>query len=135
MDRRILRSLDPPFLSTTKRLTVSKCGHSRPAEVEKCPVFRILSLTNNLHTLILTKCHNLPFILALNPKRNSSRLVLCPNLEEIVLYIKSRDQFHIKYLISMAKNRASRRTRFTSITIVGLGKLVPGMSFTLALGV
>jgi hypothetical protein len=39
MDRRILRSLPPPILSTTQRLAVSKYKAPGPAEVGKCPVF------------------------------------------------------------------------------------------------
>jgi len=81
---------------------------------------------DNLRILILTKCHNLPFILSLNPEKNTSGLVLCPNLEELVLYIKLRDQFHIGELVSMAKKRASRGAKLSSITIVGLGELAPG---------
>jgi hypothetical protein len=105
---------------------VSKYKPPKPAGVEKCLVFRTLSSMNNLRILMLTKCHNLPFILALNPEKNSSKLVLCPNLEELVLYIKSLDQFHIKPLISMAKKCALRNAKLSSITIIGLDK------FTLA---
>ena len=126
MDRRIFRSLDPSILSTAQRLAVSTYKPPKPAEVENCQVFQTLSSMDNLRTLILTKCHNLPFILSLNPEQNSSKLMLCPNLEEIVLYIKSQDQFHIKQLISMTRERASRDARLSSITIVGLGELVPG---------
>jgi len=126
MDRRILRSLDPSILLSASRLAVSRYKHLRPAEVEKCPVFRTLSSMNNLHTLVLTKCNNLPFILALNPNEAPSNVVLCPNLEELVLYIKSQDQFRIKRLISMAKGRASRDVKLSSITIVGVGELAPG---------
>ena len=80
---------------------------------------------NNLRALILTQCNNLPFILALNPKENPSKLVLCPNLEKILLYIKSQDQFHIEHLVSMMKNRASRGTKLSSIKIIGLSKHAP----------
>ena len=126
MDRRILRSLDLSILLSTSRLAVTRYNHPRPAEVEKCPVFRTLSSMNNLRTLVLTKCNNLPFILALNPKETPSNLVLCPNLEELVLYIKSQDQFHIKRLNNMAKGRASRDAKLSSIMIVGVGELAPG---------
>ena len=125
-DRRILCSLDPFILSTTHRLTVSRYEHRRLPQVEQCPVFQTLSSVNNLHTLVLTECLNLPFILALNPEENSSKRVLCPNLEELILYIKSRDQFHIKHLIDMAKNRTLRSAKLSSVAIVGLGELVPG---------
>lgn len=81
---------------------------------------------NNLHTLTLTKCNNLPFILALNPEENSSKLVLCPNLEELVLYIALRDQYHIEHLDNMAKKRALRNAKLSLIKIVSVGGLVPG---------
>ena len=126
MDRQILRSLDPSILLSASRLAVSGYKHLRPVEVEKCPVFQTLSSMNNLHTLVLTKCNNLPFIIALNPNEAPSNLVLCPNLEELVLYIESQDQFRIKRLISMVKGRASRDVKLSSITIAGVGELAPG---------
>ena len=126
MDHRILRSLSPSILLTTQRLAISGYKPPKPDKVEKCPVFRTLSSMHNLRTLILTKCHNLPFILALNPEKNPSELVLCPNLDELVLYVKSRDQFHIKRLLNMTEERGSRGVRLSSITIVGLDELVPG---------
>ena len=98
-----------------------------PAEGEICLIPQMLSSMNNLRTLLLVECHNLPFILALNPKKNDSKLVLCPGLEELMLYVKERDQFRIKPLISMAKERASRDAKLSSITIVGMDELVPGM--------
>ena len=125
MDRRILLSLDQTILSTIRELAVSKY-RPRPADAEKCPIFQTLFFTDDLRTLTLTKCYNLPFILALNPERNPSKLVLCPNLEELVLYIKLRDQFHIEDLVSMTKKRALRGAKLSSITIVGLGELVSG---------
>ena len=126
MDRRIMCSINQDIFSTTRRLAISKYKPPRPAQVEECPVFQTLTSMNNLHTLILARCYNLPFILALNPNKNSSRLVLCPDLETIILYIKSWDQFHIKHLLSMANRRDSSGVKLSSITIVGLGELVPG---------
>jgi len=126
VDRRILHSLHKPILLTTQSLVVSRYQHPRPGRVGGCPMFQVLSSMNNLRTLILIDCHNLPFILTLNPEKNPSELVVCPNLEELVIYVKSRDQFYIKYLISMAEKRASRDVKLSSITIVGLGELVPG---------
>jgi hypothetical protein len=123
MDRRILHSLDPPILSTTQRLTISEYGHPDPAEAEECPVFETLSSMDNLRTLILIKCNNLPFILALNPRKNLSKLVLCPGLEELVLYTNPWNQLPIQHLIDMAEDRASRGAKLSSITIVSLGGL------------
>ena len=124
-DRRILLSLSPRILSTAQRLAVSKYDHPKPPGIEECPVFQTLSAMTNLHTLVLTECDNLPFILALNPDKNSSKLVLCPNLEELVLYVESQEWFRIKYLLGMTKERASRGVKLSSITIVGLEELAP----------
>ena len=124
-DRRILRSFSSPIFSTTQRLAVSKYKPPKPVEVEKCPVFQSLSSMNDLRTLVLTKCHNLPFILALNPEKNTSKIVPCPQLEELVLYIKSRDLLHIKPLIGMAKSRALRNAKLSLITIIGPDEPAP----------
>ena len=80
----------------------------------------------NLRTLVLTKCHNLPFILALNPGETPSNLVICPKLKDLVLYTKEWNGFHITEMLSMAEERASRDAKLSSVTIVGLGELVPG---------
>ena len=125
MDRRILHSLSPPILSTTQSLAISMFRDPNPAGNEEPPVFQTLSSTNSLRTLILTTCDDLPFIFALDPEENPSKLVLCPNLEEIVLYIGSQDQLHIKHLINMAKNRASEGAKLSSVTVVGIGGLSP----------
>ena len=125
-NRRIFHSLGIPILSATQRLAVSMFRHPNPAEAKNSPVFRTLSSTNGLRTLILTKCDNLPFILALDPEENPLKLVLCPDLGKLVLYVKSQDQSYIEHLISMAKNRASRGAKLSSITIASLGELVSG---------
>ena len=48
------------------------------------------------------------------------------SLEEIIAYIESWDQFHIKHLLSMAKRRDSSGVKLSSITIIGLGELISG---------
>jgi hypothetical protein len=62
----------------------------------------------------------------LDPDQTPSKPVPCPKLEELVLYVESRDAFNIPELMSMAKERASRGAKLSSITIVGLGELVSG---------
>ena len=81
----------------------------------------------NIRTLTLTKCHNLPFFLALNPQKNPSNLVICPKLEELVLYIEERTEFYITDMLCMVKERVARGAKLSSITIVGLrvGELAP----------
>ena len=124
-DYQILHSLDPSIVSTAQRLVVSKYEHPKKVKAEGPPIFRCLSSMNNLRILVLTKCDNLPFILALNPEENPSKLALCPNLEELVLCIELQDKLHIEHLISMAKDRALGGTRLSSITIVGQDELAP----------
>ena len=126
LDSRILCSLDRSILLTTRRLAVSKYEHPRPAEVEKCPVFHTLFSMDSLHTLVLNKCHNLLFILALNPEENSSKLVACPNLEKLIFYIQSQDQFHTESLVSMVKEQALRDAKLSLVKIVCLGGLMLG---------
>ena len=60
----------------------------------------------------------MPFLLALDPENNPSNLVLCSNMEELVLcntwcYVP-------KYLIRTAKNRALRGARLSLVTFVDL---------------
>jgi len=80
---------------------------------------------NTLRTLVLAMCDNLHFILALDPQKNRSKLMICPDLGELILYIASQDQFHIGDLLTMTKERALRGAKLRSIRIVGLGGLTP----------
>ena len=81
---------------------------------------------NKLRTLTLIESNNLPFVFALNPGENPSKLMLCANLETLVLHIKLWNHFRAKHLTSMVKNRAMRGMRLRSITITGLERLVSG---------
>ncbi|KAF9643868.1 hypothetical protein BDM02DRAFT_3122840 [Thelephora ganbajun] len=53
--------------------------------------------------LRLNQCNNLPFTFALNPNQNSSKLAVCPKLEDLVLYVDNEDSFAIGELMSMTK--------------------------------
>jgi hypothetical protein len=79
----------------------------------------------DLRTLTLARCNNLIFILPLNPDKNPSKIVACPKLEEIIIYIKRPGQFHVGELLSMAKGRASRGAKLSAITIVSTDALAP----------
>lgn len=105
----------------TESLSFSGYQHPNSAEA----VFQTLALAINLQTLVLAECANISFILALDPAENPHMPLLCPVLEELVLYIKLRDQFHTNSLVSMAKNRESSGAKLPSITIVGLDELAP----------
>ena len=118
-DYQILRTFSHSMLLAIQRLSISEYEHPRPPEVEECPVSQTLSFTSNLRTLTLVNCNNQPFILALDPPRSPSSPVLCPNMRQLVLYNSSLYQLDIQHLIDMARNRASRGVKLSSITISG----------------
>ena len=120
LNRKIFLSLDHPMFSTIERLTITLYGHPKWVPAMECPLFQTLSSANHLRTLTLAKCDNLPFILALDPERNSIDLVPCPKMEDLVLYIESQAQLHLKPLLRMVENRASRGAKLSSITLVYL---------------
>ena len=124
--RHALRSFSRPMLSTIQRLVVSRYIYSRSAEVEGCPVFKTLSSMNSLRTLVLIRCNDLHFTLALDPEQNPRDLMLCPNMEELVVCIHPEGEFHVRELIRMVKNRASRGAKLLSVKIVSVGVLVAG---------
>jgi hypothetical protein len=119
----LFRSLDP-ILSTTRKLAISYYA-AETVEAGDCPIFQTLSSTNHLRTLILIDCFRLPFIHALDPQEHPSNLVLCPNLEELVLYLTYGDYFQAKNIVDMARNRASRGAKLSSITLVDQGDIRP----------
>jgi len=80
-----------------------------PMKTERSPVYLTLLLMNNLRTLTLTNCLNLPSAFALNPNQNPSRTVVCPKLEELVLHTmdKDKDLACVNELLEAVKERAS----------------------------
>ena len=75
---------------------------------------------DKLRTLVLTKSYNLSFIHALNPKKNIPKLMKCPELEDLILYVESLDRYHVRQLLVATRERASRGAKLKSVTIVGL---------------
>ena len=124
-DCQIVRSLGYcSNLLETQRLAVAQYEPKTLDPVDESGPYHILCHMKNLRTLTLTRCNNPPFILALDPSQNPSKHVLCPKLEEIILYVQGLDLFDIKELKSMAKRRASAGVKLQSITIVKLGRLI-----------
>ena len=119
MDHKILGSIGPHRLPTIQRLAVTQYTRPPQAGVEECSVFRTLSSLDTLRTLVLSDCNNLAFILALNPEKNSSALVPCPNLEELVIYhlLHPRHEY-VGDLVDMSRSRDSRGAKLSSIVIV-----------------
>lgn len=118
-EHQILPSLRVFPLSTVERLSIT--GHEALAdpETEGLDHRQTLLLADNLRTLTLTGLQNLPFILALNPGHNASDTVVCPKLEEFVLYIQRQgDESCIEALSEMAKERASRGAKLSTVVIV-----------------
>ena len=69
--------------------------------------------------------HNLPFILASDPSRAPPGPVTRRKSGELVLYIEELSEFHTAFLSYVAEVRVFGYAKLPSITIVGLGKLVP----------
>ena len=125
---RLFRSLGHQMGSTIRRLAISgyhpcffKSSTGKGPEetgIGECSIFQILSCMKNLRTLVLVDCHDLHFIRALDPEENPSNLILCSNMAEIVFY---KSLFEGERLVMMAKNRASKGVKLSSITIVGRG--------------
>jgi hypothetical protein len=116
---KFFRSLRP-ILSTTERLAVFKFANNGPAELEDCSSSETLSSADHLRTLILTDPFHLPFIRALDPEQHPSNLVLCSQMQELVLYPQDLSLLDVEHLIRMAKNRASRGATLSSITLVDI---------------
>ena len=113
------------MLSTIQRLAISEYNHTGLPKAEGCPVFQTLSSADQLRTLTLTGCDNEPFVRALDPEQNPFNLVLCLNMEALVLYPRSPSLFNIERLIGMARNRASRGAKLSSVTLIDLGGVGP----------
>jgi hypothetical protein len=108
-----------PIIPTARRLTISgREKNEGPAEIEDCPIFQTLSSANNLRTLTLINCNNQLSTRALDPEQNPSNLVLCPDMEELAIYLQHSDRLDFDRLVSMAKNRASKGARLLSVTFV-----------------
>ena len=117
---RILCSLGQHILSTTRRLTISEYIHRGPPNFEA--FFRSLSSMNDLRTFVLSNCNNQPFLIALNPERNPSKLVPCPNLKEIIFY--GTRWCHTHSLVNTTKERALRGTKVSTVMMIGYGATV-----------
>ena len=125
-DRRILRSLGYYFnLSGAQRLAVAQYESETLGPVDVSGPYHLLFQMPNLRTLTLTRCNNQPFTLALDPSQNPSNRVLCPKLEEIILYVQELHSFDVEELKSMVGGRTSVGVKLPRITVIGLGKRIP----------
>jgi len=124
---RFMQSLLQFDVSGIRWLSITRSSYqSRSSDqIETWSAYKTLRPITGLRTLMLAHCRNLPFIQTLNPNKNPAEVVLCPKLEEIILYIKHFDQFQIDELLKMAEGRASRGAKLTAITIVSTDALAP----------
>ena len=121
---RILHSLNHLGILVTERFMISAYSTPSPLHIQKPPPYRTLLPMNALHTIILINCRNVPFISALDPS-GISRTLVCPKLEELVLYIKKKEWFCINELLKMAEERSSRGVGLSTITIFSSEEFVP----------
>ena len=115
----VMQFLGELDISRTRWLTITSCGNLLygPAQIAKSILYRTLHRMEDLRTLILIGCEDLSFIHTLNPDKNPSKIILCPRLEEIILYVDGRDSFHADELVNMAEERALRGVKLAAITI------------------
>ena len=116
--RQELRSLNHFPISSTERLTIGTYDIPPLQLIERTITYQTLFLTKALRTLTLTNCFNTSFVSVLNPSQNPSGTLLCPELGELILYIKKQEQFCIKELLAMARERDSKDARLSTIKIV-----------------
>ena len=123
-ERKILQSLDFLTLSKTQTLAVTSYNLPTLEDCSKSPPHRILNVMKDLRTLFLNSCSAPPFILALNPHQCPTQLILCPELENLILYAEERRLFDFEQLTTMAKRRASEGAKLQSITMISGDELV-----------
>ena len=125
LDHRILCSLNKLPILTTERLAISRYDVPAHLNTEESGAYRALLPMNNLRALTLTDCHSVSFILTLNPNKNASKKMVCPELEKLVLQIpERRDESHIEGLLEMVMERASRGAKLSNIVILCPRKLL-----------
>ena len=115
----IIQFLGELDISRTQRLVITLYRHLPydPAQITKSTLYQTLHRMEDLRTLILIGCEDLPFIHTLNPDKNPSKIVMCPRLEEVVLYTNRQDPLHVDELVDMAEERATRGAKLSAITI------------------
>ena len=126
LDDRILHDLTKFPISTTERLAITQCEALARPGADESGAYQALFMMNNLHTLALIDYLNLSFILALNPDKNTSNIVVCPKLEDLVLFFQGlQEESCIDELLEMAKGRASRGAKLSTIVIICPRELIP----------
>ena len=123
---RVLQSLNLFRISEVEKLTIGRWSHfsSRRGTIEASS-HQTFSLVDNLRVLALKNCVNLPFVIALNPQKNASRVLICPKLEGLHMDIEREGWLCIRELLEMAGERALGGAKLKAVTIVCSQGLVP----------
>ena len=116
----VLESLTQFDTSKTERMEI----FCRPPP--RGTTYRALLPMENLRRLTISRPEShYVFISTLDPSLNSSDVMVCPRLEELILS-RSDDAFQscdVERVIAMAAARASRGTKLKSVVMVGWNKL------------
>ena len=120
------QSLNRLPLSATERLTITQFEDPEDLETGASCVYQTLCLMKNLQSLTFTGHPHLSFILALNPKRNASKKVICPKLKELVVSIRERkDENPAEELFEMVEERALKGTRLSTLVFAYSPRITP----------
>ena len=127
VDPQVLQSLGVFPTSAVERLAITQCQYITPPSVpvEESRIYHTFQFMSRVRTLTLTACLNLPFAQALNPKKNEPGTIVCPQLEELFLYIKKKEWFCVGELLEMAEERASKGAKLDTITITSEEAFLP----------
>jgi hypothetical protein len=119
----VLGSLARFDTSKTERLKISR-GNPLSSD----PLYRALLPMKHLRTLTLSDCTSPEiFTHSLDPSMSSSGVVVCSELEELVLILRrDGETLNVGDVIEMAEARASRGAKIKTVRIVGgRGELFP----------
>jgi hypothetical protein len=112
--RLVIKSLDQFDTSRIEQLTINH-GNSSSSD----SLYRALLPMKHLHTLTLRHCaRSHIFIYALHPDMNSSGVLVCPKLEELVIVLGG-GTLDVKSVIGVVAARAARGAKVTSVRITG----------------
>jgi hypothetical protein len=112
--RLMLESLDQFDTSKVERLEIDR-GHPSSSD----PLYRALLPMEHLRTLTLCHCPSPhTFVHALHPDMSSSGVVVCPELDELVIMLE-QGKLDMGSIIGVVAARASSGTKLRSIRIIG----------------
>lgn len=125
VDTQVLRSLCEFPISMVKMLTIKWYTNTTCPEASRPGDYLTLVLMTNLHTLMLNNYINPSLIVALNPNHNTSKKVLCPKSEELILDVQMCNEYCMDELLEMVKEQASMHAVLLVIVIISQQELIP----------